>query len=216
MEVCRNAQFGQYAGHQVELAGRDAAGQDQHVGPQALRDQRLQAVEPIASDAERTRQAAGPRNLGKQHRPVAVANLARAGDLRGIDDLVAGGQHRDARPRMGLHLRPTNGGQQADLRRPQDGARLQDGVAGAHFAAAIEDVEPFLRRSVVNAHPTTVEQMRALDHDDRFGPLRHRHPVMMRVAFPGASGKRGVWPAMISSMMSNSALPCDRSAQRTA
>ena len=158
------------------------------------------------------RPAAGPRDLGQQHRAVAVADLRRPRRFRRLDQLIAGRQHGDARRRDHGRGRAAHRGQQAELLRPQHRAGPQHHVAAAHFAAPRHDVPAGLQCGIVDVDAAVVGRARALDHDHRVGAGRHRAPVMMRVACRSPTARRGVWPAMTSSMTVSSPRPPGRSA----
>ena len=57
----------------------------------------------VARDAEASDLRADEARLGGDGRRVAVVDLARAEGRAGLDELIAGGQHRDARPAMDAH-----------------------------------------------------------------------------------------------------------------
>ena len=110
----------------------------------------------------------------EQHRPVRVADLARRERAR-LDELVAGRQHADARPRIRTHLGARRGS------RARRGARASSTVPGSNTTLAGLDVAARAagrgrrargrRRSTTPSSPSRVG---ALDHDDRVGAVGHR------------------------------------------
>lgn len=88
-----------------------------------------------------------PRGRG-QREAVGVVDGARGERLAGLDQLAAGGHdhHPGARPHP--YGAAPDGGQQGDLRRPEDGAGREGQVTGLYVAAACADVRPRLRGAV--------------------------------------------------------------------
>src|SRR5260370_35416292 len=97
VKIKLRAQVFQHGFNEIVLPHRDAAGEDEHVFPQAARDFLAKIVDAIGGVAEQNRFASGEAHLRGEGDAVAVANLKWAGLLIDRPPFVAGGGKGDAR-----------------------------------------------------------------------------------------------------------------------
>ncbi len=126
--------------HQVVLAGRNAAGEQQQIESQAVFDQIAGTGIEIGGDRQNPRAAAGARHLHRQRLDIGVADLIIKRRLVHFDDLVAGSKDGDFWPAEDPDPGTADGGQQRDLGEAQASSRLQQHFVAARFASLRADV----------------------------------------------------------------------------
>ena len=122
--------------HEVPVAGGDAAGEQQHLGPAEPAPEEGGEVRlPVAGGAEGEGEAAGGPHEGLQGRAVAVAD-ARRGEAAGVHgvELVPRHPHGHAGPEVDLGPRRTHGGEHRHGARRHDGARGEGDAAPPRVA----------------------------------------------------------------------------------
>ncbi len=180
---------------QVELAGRDAAAEQQHVVREPGRDARGELFRVVARDAERDRRHAERGEDGEQEVGVRVAQLARSRRRLGRDDLVAGGEH--GHPRRPVHRDPLvalRGEQRESAGAERRPGGEQGRAAAADLAAAADRLAG--GDLAVEAHPLA-SAVGPLDRRHAVGLRRHRaagHDAQARAA---RQGRPGASPAAI-------------------
>ena len=119
----------------VVVADADPGGADDQVAAGALLEVAAEVDDGVAGDAEPHRVAAGLADRGGDGDGVAVDDLSRARLAVGLDELVAGAEHRD--PRAAAHLEPhlAEGGAGGEVTGPKPVAGGEDPVPGAHVLA---------------------------------------------------------------------------------
>ena len=137
-------------------------------------NERLQAFECISRNTERERHTTGAGNLGKQHWPIAIANLRRFEPRSWLDKFIASSEDRDTRRRNHLHSGTPDGGEDAELLWPQHAARRNDNFTLTHLVAAPEEVLFRLRRLIFDGDALPIKHTGAFDHHDGIGAQRQR------------------------------------------
>src|SRR5581483_6708009 len=92
-----HAQFDQQAGDVVVLAHAHAAGDEEGVELEAVLQGGTNCVGIVDGAAEVRDVATEAAEKGDEHRGITIADLRPLRDLRYRDELVAGGEHGDAR-----------------------------------------------------------------------------------------------------------------------
>ena len=120
--------------------------------------------------------------------------------LVGGDQFVARRQHADARPRIGADFGLPDLGQQRDVERPEQLARLQHDLPGVKRRAASQNARARLHRRGRIADRAVGEHARSLPTSrPRRRPPAVGAPVMMRIVVPGRTAWLGTPPAVTSS-----------------
>ena len=161
--------------HEVVLADRGAAERDEKIGAAVAggRDAALEVGEACRGRcrdrAPRRRHARGERGEGIE---VGGDDLVRPCRLAGPDELVAGGEDRDARPAAHRQARVAHGGGEREAARIETLPGGKERVAGAEVEPARAHEAP--RRGGVEDGDGVAVASRILLDDDRVGAVRHR------------------------------------------
>jgi hypothetical protein len=129
VKVSFHAKFLKDTGNEIELSCRDSTRKEEDVGAQSFGHERPKALDSILGDAQKARQAPGPTDLGKEHGPIAVANLPWARSLGRLYHLIASGENTDSGARVNTNRRSADGGENAKLLGAQHRAGLEDGFS---------------------------------------------------------------------------------------
>ena len=135
------------------------------------------------------------REQREQHRPVRVADLP-GGERALLDELVAGREHADARPRVrrrprrrrGSRARPTCAGRSDRARGEHELARDEVAAGGPDVVAG---ARPRARRAPRRRRRAAVRSTITIAS----APSGIGAPVMIRIASPGPTGIVGAAPA---------------------
>ena len=166
-----------------------AAGDD-HVRPgHGLGEASLDLGQVVARDAQAADLGADQARLGRDGRRVAVVDLAGAERRAGLDQLVAGGQDRDARPTVDAHGAMPGGDDDGHRGRRDANARFEQAVALAEVAAGEADVGTRGRRRMDGDGLGQVRHaggsVGLLDRDDGVGAGRDHGPGQDADGGPG-------------------------------
>ena len=134
--------------------------------------------------------AVGVADLPGQQRPIA------------LDELIAGGEHADARPGVHLHREPTERGEHAEMSGRQHDAGREHELAGAHVLAGVAHGRTRFDRTCDVHRGAIGGELGDLDHDGRVGARRHRRAghdahrlaLVDRAVERGARGQRADHP----------------------
>ena len=127
----------------------------------------------VGRDAERHGDAAQFLDRRRQHRPVAVVDLARADGGARRRQLVAGRENGDSRPAEDRNVLDADRRQHRDFARTEDRAGAQHGLAGADVRAGSGNGGA-RRHGLTDVHGRIggVDEFRLLDHHHRVGAAR--------------------------------------------
>ena len=120
---------------QVEDTCTHSSREDQDLGIQAGADQLLQFGLVIPANSQRNHFCLAAASLGREHRAVAVPDLAGSGNLAGCYQFVASGEHGDTGNGDTADTGLANLGEQSDFHRPDAGAGSQHLVSAANTRA---------------------------------------------------------------------------------
>ena len=152
-----------------------AAGQDDDVTSFERRaHRRFERRLVVREDAEYHRLAAGFGDGRGEDRAVAVIDAARTQRLPGLDELVAGRQHRDAWAAHHLDRGEAAGGQHADLARADRRALAQQSFAARDVGAGVGNELAARRRpaQIDRGGGGVFEKLGLFDHHHRIGAAR--------------------------------------------
>ncbi len=136
----------------------------------------------IAASSCASSSAMAPRNIAsppfsliaaRDDRAIGVVDRGRAQRLARLHQLVAGGDHGDARPARDGNLRDPAGRAHADLARADHGAGAQQRLAARDVGTGIGHELPG-RGGAADLDRATADRLGMLDHDDGVGAARQR------------------------------------------
>ena len=136
------------------------------------RDRRREHGFVVAGDSEVDRLVPGLFEHGKEHRAVRVADHARP-ERAALHQLVAGRAHADPRARETQDLGDVEAGEHPEVRRREQGARVEHALPGFEIAAGRAHVIA-VRRGREDRDRTSPSARVQLDHHDGVGTRGHR------------------------------------------
>ena len=161
--------------HEVVHADRDAARGDDGVSRARLEEPRAELVAQIGHDAEVEDLAPRALDRGGEGEAVRVVDLPGLPRRAGLDDLVAGGQERDARPAVGEDLDAPERREQAKLRGAQHRAALDDDRAGLDVLATHPHVRGLPEPGDADGPPELLDDLLGVDRVGAAWYRRARH-----------------------------------------
>ena len=185
---------------------------------QALLDQFAQAARFVGSDRQQHRFTSGLLDLHGQGITVGVTNLRRADFRIDIDDLVAGGEHCDARTTKHLQLRFSHGGGEGNGGLVEMRPAVEQKAAVFGFGSLRDNV--FSRRNLFCEFDALVLRDVYSIITTASAPCGTGAPVMMENVSPGfrVNGpmRAEAGPALISPITFSLSWKLFKSAARTA
>ena len=193
MEGLAHAERCEHRGHVIEAARRDATGEHEHVVPferggERGRDGVLAIGELLVGRGGKARERERRRKAVR----VRAPDLVIEDRLSRLDELVAGGEDRNARCARNLEFGAARGRRDREFRGREPRAGVQQEVARPRVGALSMHVTPGLRFAALVQFGMAVGRADLLDGHDRVAAARHhRAGHDLEAVGPGSEGEHG-------------------------
>ncbi len=190
-EVKTCAEAGEDRFDEIEFSGGYATGDEEHVSLECEAEGGFDVCGVVFRGGEDEGVASGVGDEGGEHGCVGVADLAGPGGGVNGDELVAGGDDRDARTEEDVEMRVAAGGGGCNLRGAEAGSGGDELVAAQGFGAGRDDVLTAVELAAVGEADLPAFVLNVLQHGDgvgAFGDSGASHDLPGRVGGKRAGG----------------------------